>query len=152
MRIIEVNVSDLRPYANNPRKNEDAVAEVAESIRLYGFRVPMLITRENEIICGHTRFEAAKRLKLEKVPCIYVDDLSEEQIRAFRLADNKVSERAQWDFDKLEYELGLLDDEFIDRLFAKAVEVEYSSTGELSFSDFDGFSYECQECGFKFNP
>ena len=152
MRIIEVNVSDLRPYPNNPRNNEDAVAEVSESIRLYGFRVPMLITRENEIICGHTRYEAAKRLKLEKVPCIYVDDLSEEQIRAFRLADNKVSERAQWDFDKLEYELGLLDDEFIERLFARADAVEYSSTGELSFSDFDGFSYECKECGFKFNP
>lgn len=84
----------LHPYENNPRYNEDAIESVAKSIREYGFKVPMVITADGEIVCGHTRYKAAASLGLEEVPCVIADDLTPEQIRAFRLADNKVHERA----------------------------------------------------------
>ena len=74
---------------------------VAESIKQFGFKVPIVIDREGVIVAGHTRYKAAKKLKMETVPCIVADDLSDEQIKAFRLADNKVSEKAEWDFDLL---------------------------------------------------
>ena len=110
MNIVSIPISDLHPYEKNPRKNDEAVKYVAESIKQFGFRVPIIIDRSNVIVAGHTRYKAAKKLKLEKVPCIVADDLSEEQIKAFRLADNKVAEKAEWDFDLLGEELsGILD-------------------------------------------
>ena len=109
MEIIEVNIEDLKPYEHNPRHNDDAVAAVAKSIEEFGFKVPIIIDKDNEIVCGHTRMKAAMVLGLEKVPCIIADDLSEEQIKAFRLADNKVSELATWDMEALEKELSELD-------------------------------------------
>ncbi len=102
---IDVPISDLRPYANNPRLNDAAVHGVADSIREYGFRVPLVITPEYEIICGHTRWKAAHKLKLEKVPCHVATDLTPEQIRAYRLIDNKSAEVAEWDTDLLLEEL-----------------------------------------------
>lgn len=105
MNIIEMNIKDIHPYKNNPRINNEAVKYVAESIKEFGFKVPIIIDKNNEIICGHTRYKASKSLKLDKVPCIVADDLSEEQIKAFRLADNKVSEKSEWDFNLLQDEL-----------------------------------------------
>ncbi len=105
MQIIELNINDLTPYANNPRKNDGAVDKVAASIKEFGFKVPIVIDKDKVVVCGHTRLKAAKKLKLETVPCIIADDLTEDQIKAFRLADNKVSELAEWDFDLLEQEL-----------------------------------------------
>lgn len=105
MNIVEMNLKDIHPYKNNPRINNGAVDYVAESIKEFGFKVPIVIDRNNEIVCGHTRYKASKKLKLEKVPCIIADDLSEEQIKAFRLADNKVAEKSEWDFDLLQGEL-----------------------------------------------
>lgn len=109
MQIITKKLSDLRPYERNPRKNDQAVDAVASSIREFGFKVPVVIDKNGEIIAGHTRYKAAKKMKLEEIPCIIADDLTEEQIKAFRLADNKVGELAEWD-------LGLLSDE-LDRIF-----------------------------------
>lgn len=109
MNIIDVNIASLREYENNPRKNEKAVAKVAESIREFGFKVPIVIDKDNVIVCGHTRVQAAKRLKLAVVPCIVADDLTDEQIRAFRLADNKTAEFADWDIEKLDAELAALE-------------------------------------------
>ena len=110
MQIITKKLSDLRPYARNPRKNDQAVDAVANSIREFGFKVPIVIDKNGEIIAGHTRYKAAKKMKLEEIPCIIADDLTEEQIKAFRLADNKVGELADWDFDLLSDELdGILD-------------------------------------------
>lgn len=106
MQIITKKLSDLRPYARNPRKNDQAVDAVANSIREFGFKVPIVIDKNGEIIAGHTRYKAAKKMKLEEIPCIIADDLTEEQIKAFRLADNKVGELADWDFDLLSDELG----------------------------------------------
>ena len=105
MQIIELNINDLTPYANNPRKNDGAVDKVAASIKEFGFKVPIVIDKDKVVVCGHTRLKAAKKLKFETVPCIVADDLTEDQIKAFRLADNKVSELAEWDFDLLEQEL-----------------------------------------------
>lgn len=92
MNIVEMNVSDLVPYGNNPRKNDDAVDKVALSISAFGFKVPIVIDRNNVIVTGHTRLKAAKKLGFKTVPCILADDLTDEQIKAFRLADNKVAE------------------------------------------------------------
>lgn len=105
MNIEELRVDDLIPYENNPRNNEEAVDKVALSISSFGFKVPIIVDRDNVIVAGHTRHKAAKKLGLTTVPVIRADDLTDDQIRAFRLADNKVSEFATWDLDKLEKEL-----------------------------------------------
>lgn len=105
MQIIYKKIDDVIPYENNPRKNDEAVDYVAKSIKEFGFKVPIIIDKDNVIVTGHTRLKAAKQLGLKEVPTIMADDLTEEQIKAFRLADNKVSEFATWDFDKLDLEL-----------------------------------------------
>jgi hypothetical protein len=105
MNIKQIKISDLKPYKNNPRKNDGAVDAVAASIEKYGFLVPLVIAADNEIVTGHTRYKAALKLKLESVPCVVADELSEEQIKAFRLVDNKVGEIAEWDIDMLPVEL-----------------------------------------------
>lgn len=105
MNIIEMRLADIKPYEKNPRKNDNAVQYVAESISQFGFKVPIVIDKDNVIVCGHTRYKASIELGLEKVPCIVADDLTEEQIKAYRLADNKVAEQAGWDFDLLSGEL-----------------------------------------------
>ena len=105
MEIITKNIEEVIPYEKNPRKNDDAVDYVAKSIKEFGFKVPIIIDKDNVIVTGHTRLKAAKKLKLKEVPCILADDLTEEQIKAFRLADNKVGEYAEWDFDLLDEEL-----------------------------------------------
>lgn len=105
MKIIEKSIAELKPYEKNPRKNDNAVKYVAESIRQFGFKVPIIVDKNNVIVCGHTRYKAAQELGIENVPCIIADDLTDEQIKAFRLADNKVSEKAEWDFDLLSKEL-----------------------------------------------
>lgn len=109
MKIEFKNVNDLIPYENNPRLNDEAVEYVANSIKEFGFKVPIIIDKNNVIVTGHTRLKAAKKLKIKEVPTIKADDLTEEQIKAFRLADNKVSEKALWDFDKLNVELENID-------------------------------------------
>lgn len=106
MNIEMKDISLLRPYEKNPRRNDEAVKYVMESIKEFGFKVPIVIDKDNVIIAGHTRHKAAKKLKIKEVPCIVADDLTEEQVKAFRLADNKVSEKAEWDFNMLEEELG----------------------------------------------
>lgn len=106
MELLDMPIGKLKPYAKNPRDNRDAVKYVAESIKQFGFKVPLVIDHDNVVVCGHTRLLAAKRLQLTKVPCIVADDLTDEQIKAFRLADNKVAEKAEWDFGLLSDELG----------------------------------------------
>ena len=105
MKIIDKKVQDLKPYKNNPRKNDEAVDYVANSIKEFGFKVPIVIDTRNEVVAGHTRLKAAKQLGLLEVPCIIADDLTEDQIRAFRLADNKTTEMSTWDMSMLDIEL-----------------------------------------------
>ena len=98
-------ISDLKPYKNNPRKNDKAVDAVAASIKAFGFKQPVVIDDNGEIIAGHTRLKAAKKLGIKTVPCIVADDLTPEQIKAYRLADNKVGELAEWDWNLLPVEM-----------------------------------------------
>lgn len=110
MNIIEKNIQELTPYKNNPRKNDKSVDYVANSIKEFGFKVPIVIDKNDTIVAGHTRYKAATKLGMKVVPCIVCDDLTEEQIKAFRLADNKVGEFSKWDLDLLDEELdGILD-------------------------------------------
>lgn len=104
-----MDIDSLIPYVNNPRKNDQAVDAVASSIINFGFKNPIVVDANNEIINGHTRLKAAKKLGLKEVPVIVADDLTEDQVRAFRLADNKVAELADWDEDMLKAELSFID-------------------------------------------
>lgn len=105
MEILNKKIEELIPYEKNPRDNDKAVKYVAKSIKEFGFKVPIIIDKDNTIVTGHTRWKAAKELGLEEVPVIMADDLSEEQIKAFRLADNKVSEASSWNKSLLDEEL-----------------------------------------------
>lgn len=112
MKVTEVKLSDIHPYENNPRMNENAVSYVAESIKAYGFKVPIVIDKDNVIVAGHTRYKAAVALGMETVPCVIADDLTPKQIKAYRIADNKVSDFSIWDNKRLLEELDGLDDMF----------------------------------------
>lgn len=105
MNIINIKLSDLKPYERNPRNNKEAVDYVANSIREFGFKNPIIVDKNNVIVAGHTRYLACKKLGIKEVPCVIADDLTDEQIKAFRLADNKVAEIATWDLDLLDEEL-----------------------------------------------
>ena len=105
MKIVEKKISDLTEYKNNPRNNDGAVQAVANSIKEFGFKVPVVVDKNDVIVCGHTRIKAARLLGMESVPCVVADDLTPEQIRAFRLADNKTAEIATWDIGALGEEL-----------------------------------------------
>ena len=109
MNIVMKKTQELLEYENNPRSNDAAVDAVANSIKEFGFKVPIVVTSDNVIIAGHTRLKASLKLGLELVPCIVADDLTQAQIKAFRLADNKTAELATWDFSKLEEELSNID-------------------------------------------
>lgn len=109
MEIKSVKVDKIRPYEHNPRKNDDAVKLVANSIREFGWKQPIVVDKDGVIVAGHTRYKAALQLGMDTVPCLIADDLSPEQIRAYRLADNKTNDAAEWDFDELDLELSELD-------------------------------------------
>ena len=163
MKITNMKVTDLVPYENNPRKNDNAVQYVKNSISEFGFRVPIVIDRENVIVCGHTRYKAVLELDLEEVPCVIADDLTEEQINAYRLADNKTQELSEWDYLKIEQELEEIIgidmhmmgfEDFLDEIDpGELPEKKLGGGDEInldSFSD-DEFSLVCPCCGFRFN-
>lgn len=135
MNVQEIKLKDIKPYGKNPRKNDNAVPYVAESIKQFGFKVPIVIDKNNVIVAGHTRYKAARKLGFKSAPCIIADDLTDEQIKAFRLADNKVSEKAEWDLDLLDSEIeGIFDIDMTDFGFEfeseelEAEEDEYQGT------------------------
>lgn len=148
MDIVQKGLGEISPYENNPRVNDEAVDAVAASIKEFGFKVPIVIDGSGVIVAGHTRYRAAKKLGMEAVPCIVADDLSEEQIRAFRLADNKTAELASWDEERLAQELAEiadidmtlfgfdeddadLGDELLDNPYTMATNVpQYEPTGK----------------------
>lgn len=134
MQIEEMRVADLIPYENNPRKNDEAVEAVAASIKEFGFKVPIIVDADNVIIAGHTRLKAAQLLGMESVPVVRADDLTDEQVKAFRLADNKTAELAGWDFTALEDELAAIDNIDMTKFgFEKIVE-EQSDTEENPYT------------------
>lgn len=105
MDVKQIRLDQIRPYEKNPRNNAAAVDKVAESIREFGFQQPIVVDKDGVIIAGHTRLQAAKKLGLQTVPVVVAEDLSDEQARAYRLADNKTAEFAGWDLDILDSEL-----------------------------------------------
>lgn len=145
MEIIEKKVEELIPYDNNPRKNDEAVDKVAESIKEFGFKVPIVIDSNDVIVTGHTRLKAAKKLGLKSVPCIQADDLTDEQIKAFRLADNKVSEFSVWNLERLDEELESIDI-YMERFgFTDDQKVEVYEEEEATESDFVTLSFQLHE-------
>ena len=110
MTIVMKNIAEIKPYENNPRHNESAIDAVASSIKEFGWKQPLVIDKDNVIVVGHTRWLAAKKLGLSEVPCLIASDLTDEQIVAYRLADNKTNELATWDFEKLKTELESISD------------------------------------------
>ncbi|PKK98685.1 MAG: DNA modification methylase [Tenericutes bacterium HGW-Tenericutes-2] len=134
MNIVMKQVSVLQEYENNPRNNDEAIKAVANSIREFGFKVPIVITSDNVIIAGHTRLKASVSLGLEEVPCIVADDLNEAQIKAFRLTDNKTAELATWDLSRLEEELAGID---MDMLQFGFEEMEELLPDNAADDDFD---------------
>lgn len=156
INIVYKSVDELIPYVNNPRDNAGAVDAVASSIKNFGFKVPIVIDKGNEIVTGHTRLLAAKKLGMERVPVIIADDLSEAKVKAFRLADNKVGELADWDWSLLDSEFEELKEMELDfdmeefgfqDLASEDLEDDQMVSGELDISDFE----DTLEVKLKFN-
>lgn len=147
MEIESIKIKDIKPYKNNPRINDNAVEAVKESIKQFGFKVPVVIDKDNVIVCGHTRYKASKELKLKEIPCIRADDLTDEQIKAFRIADNKVSELAEWDMDKLKIEL---DDISID-MSVFGLEIEPIEPVDIENEDSGYYGDERERTGKAYN-
>ena len=141
MEIVYKKIEDLKPYENNPRYNDEAVQYVAKSIEDFGFKVPLVIDKNNTIVAGHTRYKASLELGLEEVPCIVADDLDEDQIKAFRLVDNKVAEKADWNFELLNDELN--DSDFDLSLYGfENIDIEEPIIERKDLSDKDFSKYE----------
>ncbi len=136
MQIENICISEIKPYENNPRNNDSAVDYVANSIKEFGFKVPIIVDANNVIVAGHTRLKAAEKLGLKELPCIRADDLTDDQIKAFRIADNKVSEFAEWDFAKLEAEIDSINLDMAQFGFDD-VQVD-----DISGDDIDADNYE----------
>lgn len=130
-----MKTSELIPYDKNPRDNDKGVDAVANSIKAYGFKVPIVIDKNNVIVTGHTRLKAAKKLGLEEVPCIVADDLTDEQIRQFRIVDNKTAELSDWNFDLLREELLAMDD--VDMVQFGFDDLDEILKTEVKDDDFD---------------
>ena len=142
MKIQMMDIDNIYPYENNPRKNEKAVEAVARSIKEFGFKNPIIVDKDNVIVSGHTRRLAALMLGLKAVPVIVSDDLTDEQIKAFRLADNRVAELAVWDDALLEKEMAkVIDMDLTDYGFdAEAVERAIQE-------DVGVRTHRCPRCG-----
>lgn len=142
-KIEYLSVSSIKPYENNPRNNTFAIDAVAKSIEKNGFRAPVLVDKDMVIIAGHTRWLAAQKLGMDKVPCIIEDDMSEEQVRAYRLADNKTAEASSWNDELLQAELSALQQQGYELTDMGFSEAELSELlGEVSDADFDDFFTE----------
>lgn len=138
-KIVLMKTSDILPYDNNPRLNDEAVDAVANSIKTFGFRNPIIVDKNNVIIAGHTRLLASKKLGLERVPVIVVTDLTDDEIKALRLADNKTAEIAKWDMGKLSVELANINmdmlqfgfEDLINKLEKEVKEDDFDENEEL---------------------
>lgn len=145
MQIITKNISEIKPYENNPRNNADAIDKVAESIKEYGILQPLVIDRDGVIVVGHTRYEACKNLGVTDVPCIVADNLTEKQAKGYRIADNKTSDYSIWDNKKLLEELSGL-----DGIFTGFTESEYFSETVEMIDEKDNTILDDNEDGIKY--
>lgn len=150
MQIVYYDIKKLKPYKNNPRYNKESIKLVAESIKQFGFKIPIIADDKFEIIAGHTRLEASKLLGLKKVPVIVASDLNEEQVKAFRLADNKVAEMALWDKEKLEEELKNIKNINTELLgfINNEEEIDWDSIEEISEENYEEPEHKMIECPY----
>lgn len=138
MKIINIKVKEIKPYEQNPRINDYAVEKVANSIKEFGIKQPLVIDENNVLIVGHTRLKAMEQLGIKEAPCIVASDLTEEQAKAYRLADNKTNEFADWDFELLDLELGELGElgfDMSDFGFENSSQEKIFDTDEQFFND-----------------
>ena len=154
MEIIDMPISEIVPYENNPRHNEAAVEKVMKSIHEFGFKVPIVVDADHIVLAGHTRLLAAKELGMKKVPVIVASDLNEARAKAFRLADNKVSEFSSWDIGKLEEELAGLAclDELDMTEFGFDVNFDDDEEAPAEFDNYDEHvktEHKCPKCGYE---
>lgn len=154
MQIVAKKLSEIRPYSRNPRKNGKAVDAVAKSIGKFGFKVPVVIDSDGVIVAGHTRYLASQQLRLNEIPCIIADDLTEKQVKAFRLADNRTAELAEWDFELLDLELDSITDidmsdfgfdisDFECEITSEPVDERAPSMQHNCFENQDLMQFEC---------
>lgn len=153
-KITIMALTDITPYENNPRNNEEAVEKVANSIKEFGFNQPIVVDKDNVIIVGHTRYLAAQELGLTKAPVIVAGNLSDEQARAYRLADNKTGELAGWDFEKLALELEQIEDiNMSDFGFIEGSDLDITDDDFLSdnqIKEKEPKKVTCPHCGQEF--
>lgn len=144
MKTVEVPIFDIFPYENNPRRNEKAVNAVMNSIKQFGFKNPIIVDEKMVIISGHTRRLAALKLGLKTVPVVIAKDLTEEQVRAFRLADNRVASFSTWNEEKLKQEISEINDiDLSDFGFKKdAIKDIFREKSEVK-------THVCPKCGFE---
>lgn len=180
MQVVNIPIERIKPYKHNPRKIKSAIEPVAESIKEFGFKQPIVLDKNNVIIIGHVRYEAAKRLGMSEVPCVIAKNLSKQQVKALRLVDNRTREMSKWDYDKLVEELGDIgkpidmtkfgfsfSDEINDNSTNDEVVSEYpeeentEDNNEESSHDVSDscktqekeqtYEFVCPKCGHKFN-
>lgn len=159
MRLLTLRIEEIIPYENNPRHNENAVDAVAESIQQCTYLQPIVVDENHVVLAGHTRLKALKQLEYDKAQCIVLEGLSEEQKKKYRYLDNKTAEAAQWDLEKLTFELDDLDlgelDFFnlLNEPFEVNAPMEHEGVKEYDAEEFDdeAFTYECPVCGFRFD-
>lgn len=153
MNIEYREINEIKPYKRNPRVNDKAIEYLMNSVKEFGFKVPITIDKDDVIITGHTRYEVAKRLGMDKIPTIKILDLDDNKIKAFRLADNKVGEIAQWDYEKLRQELmelKTIDKELLG--FEEDVEFSWDNIEEISLDNYEEPEHiiiQCPYCNHK---
>lgn len=154
MLVVYKEIEALKPYANNPRYNDESINEVANSIEKFGFKVPLVITKDGEIITGHTRYKASIKLGLKKVPCIIADDLTDIQIKEFRIADNKTGEFSKWDWLGLDEELEKINNINMEDFGFETNSIDWDSIKELSddsYEEPEGKKCKCPYCEYVGN-
>ena len=135
-KIIMVPIDEIHPYENNPRNNDFSIERVKNSIRRFGFKQVLLLDKDNVIVVGHTRYRAGKELGYKALPCI-ISELSDDENKAYRLADNKTAEASTWDFEKLEEELASIPDiDMEDFGFADTSDIDWDDVPELNESTY----------------
>lgn len=155
MKVTYVNIKELRPYKKNAKKhNKEQVEQIARSIKEFGFTQPVLVDKHNSVVAGHGRILGAKKAGLKQVPVVYLDDLTEEQIKAYRLVDNKLNE-SDWDFSLLDEELGVLADDIDMSLFGFDMFGEDTKQKKkVEFEAIEGSKnvkteHKCPRCGYE---
>lgn len=154
MEVRNLKIDEIKPYENNPRNNLDAVDATANSIKEFGWRQPIVVDKDKVIVAGHTRYYAAKKLGYDVVPVVDASDLSDEQVRAYRLADNKTGELADWNTKLLDDELqSILDIDMTDFGFDENIEFAPADEVEVKIDEPTEIEHKevtCPHCGEVF--